>query len=224
MSLPKPISTAVALALNELHRHPDRLLSLERRRSIYTTFRQVDSSDQRACAQLDILTARYVLPYWQPLAVRRWKRYDYMPEKMITLAEGLVAGMVEIDVARKVAGLGQEMADLTGELDISPYYCSWTTFEAALLALFSALAYRGIDAYALDLTDATERDHIKDVAHWAVIAYTGGRWYPIVDADEDEHGEGAGIWDWSYDEVRIRRQLFWEWWLREAIPTAWSLR
>jgi Immunity protein Imm5 len=224
MSLPKHISTAVAFALNELHRHPDRLLSLERRRSIYTSFRQVDSSGQRARAQLDILTARYVLPYWQPLADRRWKSYDYMPEKMITLAEELLAGRVETEAAYKVAGMGQEMADLTGELDTSPYYCSWTAFEAALLALFSTLAYSGMAAYDVDLSDAAEHDPLKDVAHWAVIAYAGGRWYPIVTEDDNEYGEEAGIWDWSYDEVRIRRQLFWEWWLREAIPTAWSIR
>jgi hypothetical protein len=225
MDLPPRINTSVTLALNEMHRHPERLLSLERRRTIYTAFRQdADHAGQRALAQLDILTARYVLPYWQPLADGHWQCYGYMPGKMITFAEGLLAGIVDQAEAVEVAGMGQEMADLTGELDTSPYYCSWTAFEAALLALFSALASIGIDAYRIDLNDTSEYNRFKDAAHWAAIAYAGGRWYPIVDQDEDEYGEGAGIWDWDCEEVRIRRQLFWEWWLREAIPSAWSAK
>ena len=45
------------------------------------------------------------------------------------------------------------------------------------------------------------------------IAVGGGEWQRVAGA--------AGQWSWQTEEVRLRRAVFWEWWLREGLPEAW---
>src|SRR6266508_4596739 len=222
MDLPLHIRNAIAVARQAMGKHPDHLLLREQRCAIYAAFKRVTLlPGYRARAHLDILTARFVLPFWRPLAQDRWKGYGYMPETMITLAEGLLNATVDEEEALTIVGRGQEMSDLTGETTGSPYYCSWAVFETALHTLFAALDYNDMKEARISPTFDSEQKYVADAAHLAAVAYAGGRWYPII-AEDNRYGEVAGIWDWDIAEVRTKRQQFWEWWLHEAIPAAWA--
>jgi hypothetical protein len=106
---------------------------------------------------------------------------------------------------------------VAGEPATSPYYCAWCVFEAALRALDSAWSYDQSRAVLSPPEDAT--NCADDACTYAAIAAGGGTWRPIV-----QTGSAAGAvgrWEWQTEDVRLRRAVFWEWWLRDAVSTAW---
>jgi hypothetical protein len=55
--------------------------------------------------------------------------------------------------------------------------------------------------------------------------------YTLIDSDIDEHEQDTAFYAacaaaggpiWSPNTDSIKRRAFWEWWLMDAVPTAWE--
>jgi len=223
MLLPQIVTQHIDRALHFMRAHPDHRLLPIYRRAIYRALHEADQIiGTRARIWLDIYAVQQVIALWQPIGHDPQDSYNYLPQQLLTLAEGVMQGTVDRTSAEEMAAQAQEMSDLTGESALSPYFHAWCVFEAALCALVTAL---GDDPGADVVMDAATTDedlrYQSDAAKWVVTAYAGGRWEVVVDA-EVGYGEEAGIWDYTSYEVRSKRRGFWEWWLHEAISAAWQ--
>jgi hypothetical protein len=164
---------------------------------------------------LGILTARYVLPIWHA-ALPIWTEIpqdlpddNLLPDRLITLAETILAGTADLQAAWQevndhwyvVGNIGYEFTD-RDDVPLAAYFAC----DAALRALYEALNTDFLDQIPVqaDYTDETVPDEWRDSASSAVMAYAGGGKVEPVDL--------------------LKRRLFWEWWLQEAIPTAWARR
>ena len=163
---------------------------------------------------LGIMTARYVLPIWQA-TLPIWSEIppdlpdnNLLPERLITLAESVVAGTTDLQHAWQeaneqwyiVGNIGDSFTAFRDDIPLNVYYAC----DAALRALYETLNTDFLDQMPehADSTDATLLDEWRDSASSAVVAYAGG-------------GEVE-------PEDILKRRLFWEWWLQEALPAAWS--
>lgn len=163
---------------------------------------------------LGILTARYVLPIWHA-ALPIWTEIpqdipdnNLLPDQLITLAENVVAGITDLQAAWQevndqwyvVGTIGDEFTAHRDDVPLVTYYAC----DTALRALYEALNtdFLGQLPGRADYTDETMPDEWRDSASSAVVAYAGGGEAEAVDV--------------------LKRRLFWEWWLQEALPTAWK--
>jgi hypothetical protein len=172
-------------------------------------------------AWLEIIAVRHVQFCWQP---RAWSSTWPHPDQLVALAEQILTGTASLTDAGVQLNRAAALADVVGEPNTAPAYCSWCVFEAALRALRSAWRYdqvrttrrATVDA-ELDATGCTD-----DASMYAAIAVGAGTWAPVV-APDTSAGAVSGQWDWQTSEAQLRRAVFWEWWLREALPNAWDL-
>lgn len=215
--MPAPITARIAEALAALYRHPERALLPWYRYAIYAEFTPGNDVDgQAARAWLDILAVRHVLFCWQP-CTQGWPDTWLQPNQLLVLAEQLMRHATDRSHARAAVNRAQALADVAGEEPTSPHYCSWCVYEAALRALHNAWAYSQLCAGRATDGAAISTD---DACTYAAIAVAGGTWQPL--------GAGAGTvgargrWDWQTQEAQLRRAVFWEWWLRDAVPAAWA--
>ena len=123
------------------------------------------------------------------------------------MAEGILNGKGSIDAANIEADKAWEQIEKLGTINNDrsinnrSFYVYVTAFEALMEVL-------GRDPFQDIVIDESSTDFdldpwSSDTALWAVAAYAG----QIGDLDSDTS----------------KRQEFWEWWLQEAIPTAWNL-
>ena len=209
--MPADIQERVAEALAAMHRHPERLLLPWYRYAIYAALADADALGGLAArARLDLAAARKSLFCWAAYGRAIWPRDWLQPAQLLALGEALVGGTLAPAEAAARIDRAHALADVAGEPATSAHYCAWCVFEAALRAADSALTYgqarhaSNFDKIAISADDA---------GAYAAIAVGGGEWQLVAGA--------AGRWSWQAEEVRLRRAVFWEWWLREALPAAW---
>jgi hypothetical protein len=194
-----------------------------RRLAIYNAFgSQSDLQGQRVRAYLALITARRVLPLWQAAFPS-----DDMPERMLALAEAVIRGTVDTQVAAREMAEAWYHNPQSGD---SGEYALWHTYcagEAALNAVSEALSKNPLADRIQDYTSATNKDptYIKD----AETITDDDLVYGVTDAASSaatayagriDGGDGYLIDSPSHPE---KRREFWEWWLTEAIPQAWEL-
>jgi hypothetical protein len=215
--MPVPVAARVAEGLAALYRHPERALLPWYRYAIYTALTPDDHTcGQAARAWLDIIAVRHVLFCWQP-NIHSWPATWLQPDQLLVFAEQLMCGAADPTQAGTAVNRAQALADVVGEDPASPRYCSWCVYEAALRALHNAWIYHqlraGRDASPASASTTLATD---DACAYAAIAVAGGTWRPLS-------GGASGRWDWQTEEAQLRRAVFWEWWLRDAVPVAWHL-
>ena len=218
MPMPASITARVAEALAALYRHPERALLPWYRYAIYAALTPGPADKQAARAWLDIIAVRHVLFCWQPLA-HDWPSAWLQPQQLLAFAEQLIRSGVDRSRARTAVNRAQALADVAGEEASSPHYCSWCVYEAALRALHNAWIYSQQSvACATDGAPSSSMSIMDDASTYAAIAVAGGTWWPL-----DGIARTKGRWDWQTEEAQLRRAVFWEWWLRDAVPAAWNL-
>jgi hypothetical protein len=165
---------------------------------------------------LGIFTAQYVLPIWHA-ALPIWTEipqdlpdHNLLPDRLITLAETVLANTADLQAAWQevndqwyvVGNIGDEFTAHRDDVGLAVYFAC----DTALRALYEALSTDFLDQIPIqaDYTDETVPDEWRDSASSAVMAYAGGAEVEPVDV--------------------LKRRLFWEWWLQEALPTAWARR
>ncbi len=182
--------------------------------------------------KLGLLTSQYVLPVWQSITpiwnysekeIKTWNLSveeleqfrnlpddNVFPERVVEMMNGLLKGTIRADVAMQriheehvweVAGaIVLEFFQIRKDLPLVACHAC----ETAVTALYESLGYDFFNGLS-DLgnfIDDNLPDHYRDAASHAVIAYGGGTAKEPVNFD--------------------KRQEFWEWWLKEAIPIACS--
>ena len=212
--LPADIQERIAEALAALHRHPERSLLPWYRYAIYAALAERDAlCGLAARARLDLSAARKALFCWAAYGRAIWPREWLQPAQLLALGEALLRGELSAAEAAGRIDRAHALADVAGEPATSPHYCAWCVFEAALRAAESALTYRQLRR--TPGAAACIEGCADDAGSYAAIAVGGGEWQPAAG--------GAGRWIWQTEEVRLRRAVFWEWWLREALPEACRL-
>jgi hypothetical protein len=142
---------------------------------------------------------------------------------LLALAEQVMQGTLDHVRIGPHLNRAHALADVAGEDVSSRWYCSWCVYEAALRALGAAWAYDQVRACcATNALPPDQTDCTDDASTYAAVAVVGGMWHPSVRNTPD--GEAVvGRWDWQTEEAQLRRAVFWEWWLREAVPVAWRM-
>jgi hypothetical protein len=221
--MPSTIADRVAEGLVALYRHPERALLPWYRYAIYSALSPDHRSERIAArAWLDIVAVRHVLFYWRPSA-HDWASSWLQPEQLLMLAEQLIQPGVDRSLARAAVNRAQALADVAGEAVSSPHYCSWCVYEAALRALQNAWNLSQSRAtYVTDAPLASVTTPMDDASTYAAIAVAGGTWRPL-NSSASVCVAVKGCWDWQTEEAQLRRAVFWEWWLRDAVPAAWDL-
>jgi hypothetical protein len=172
------------------------------RYDIYRALFVMDTTvDHRIYKRLAIATAQFVLPVWQ----QAWPTDDF-PSRVLNTAESLLSGTFSRVQATVIAEEGWEKLEQLGYSfgNIAVHRALYAG-NAAVEALFAVLdrpPFNQADIGESD-TDADLDPWSSDTALWAVTAYSGGTWEASADLS--------------------KRQEFWSWWLKKAIPTAWHL-
>ncbi|HWQ15454.1 MAG TPA: Imm5 family immunity protein [Roseiflexaceae bacterium] len=199
--LPAPVAARADEALRALFRHPERTLLPWYRYALYTALAADEAGrGGRAQAWLEILAVQRVLFCWRPLAHSPRHPVRAQPDALLTLAADVIRGAAERALASATLNYARAYCDVAGELPTSPHYPAWCVYEAAARALERACALAGQECgtgWALD-----------DAAGYAAIAVSGAG-QPTA----DPHSQVA-------EDARLRRAVFWEWWLRTALPQA----
>lgn len=178
---------------------PDHALLPIYRRDIYTAIGPgSDMRSYRARGWLDIVATRHVMHVWQ----RMWPD-DNLPEYMLRVAEDIILGSIDIQTAsREWEAAWHATAGSDDER-------KWQANEEACCARQAAMQ---AVCWLIDPTpncndpesDDTDWDALhpvcSDTAMWAAAACAGPVWVATSDPE--------------------RRRVFWEWWLKEAIPHA----
>jgi len=193
---------AIEQAVEAVALQPDHSLKPIYRQSIYSAFGLGDKwKSHRTRGWLDILASRYVLPIWEQV----WPDDD-TPRRLLLLAENLLRGAVDQEVAR------QEENAVWMRLQGRDEEARWQAHEEACCA--KQVAIQAVswlinpepqcEEISEDDTDADTLDPVcSDSAMWAAAAYSGAMW--------------------SVEPNATRNETFWMWWLNEAIPRALEL-
>ena len=204
MSLPVALTERIEEAHQALFRHPERMLLPWYRLAIYTAL----ETDPPALASvvrawLDVLAVRHVQFCWHPAAHGDWSEAWPTPDRLLAVAEQLLAGAADLANADALLNRAHAIADIVGVDASAPHYPSWCVYEAALRALASACS--ATHPLGPPLAGLTE-----DASSFAAIAVAGGATQP----------EGDDWWADEGDAAVLRRAVFWEWWLHEGIAQA----
>ncbi len=224
--MPSHIDQHLQTALARVGTHPDHWLLPIYRQALYDVLDPTKSIPIQAQVRpwLDLFTARYVLPLWEPILQdpqHIWKDYYHVPSQMVSLLEGLLHGTTDIDSISEHAYHWAEVSGLTGELPSSQFYHAWCVYDAALRGLLYAIGHDEFSDWHFTDTTTQIDDVHSDTANWAAIAFAGGIWQPDLPLrDDNELGRVYGEWDRDTDDVRNGRMQFWKWWLLETIPMA----
>jgi hypothetical protein len=188
-------------ALQALFRHPERTLLPWYRYALYAALVEDDAgAGLRTRAWLDVLAARKVLFCWQPFAASTHLPVRMQPDVLLALAADTLRGATTLTAVQPELNRALALSDVAGERPSSPHYAVWCVYEASARALESAcIAVGQPDGPTIALADA---------AGYAAIAVAGGE------------GRVRGQPEAEDEDARLRRAVFWEWWLREALPEA----
>jgi hypothetical protein len=240
--VPDDIDRAVQQALEAVRSHSDHWLLPAQRLRLYTLLDgdKTAHTGAHVRAWLDLFSVEHVLPLWQPVPGGLEDETDVlmlMPNLTGQVLRGADPDVLKADLSAgrpnaelyilsvsELASKWGEVSDFSGDTPDMPHFNTWCVFEGALTALDYALGYDHF-AYGLEyLTDSTTMitTAYGDAANYAVIAYAGGVWgaEPPTGFVWTYPWTPEGYWNYDLDEVRARRQVFWEWWLLEAMPRA----
>ncbi len=149
-------------------------------------------------ATLAILSARRVIPIWESV----WPN-DNTPHHILVEAGQVLNGLVEPQTADRDFGeFWTYMDSLASRLkNSSAVMVGYSAAKALCTALFD----EKFDPFHInyELTDADVDPYDSDAAFAAAVAYAGGT-------------------IWNTDSISSKRREFWEWWLGEAVPSAWD--
>jgi hypothetical protein len=199
--LSAPVAERADEALRALFRHPERRLHRWYRYALYTALQEDNAGrGDLVWAWLDILATRRVLFCWQPLARSLHHPVRSEPDALLSLAANTICGTAERAIARAELNYALAHIDVAGELPASPHYAAWCVYEAAARALESACILAGATYRATRAID--------DAAGYAALAVSDDR-QPLT----GQRSQAA-------EDAQLRRAVFWEWWLREALPNA----
>jgi len=240
-ALPDSLRHAVDNALAVMKAHPEHHLPPSLRQPIYDGFgSRLDSTANYARGRLALWTARRVLPFFEQSDPR-----DDRPRQFIEMGEDVLVGMV----AR--SGAHGWLLFMTGGETVDRDNISRAAnhaADAAINALSEVLGKNGLDHPQRlviekedgtflsqdELTDAYKQD---DAAATAAMATAWGS--PISLSLQKRPYKGprrrpraTTHFRWG-DRCRLRvyrkrpftadkLQAFWEWWLNEAVPSAWT--
>jgi hypothetical protein len=242
------IEQALQQMLKAVHQHPDHWLLAGQRRTLYTLMEgsRTIPIQGHIRAWLELFSVQHVLPLWQPAPSRPESetemlllmtkltervlrdRIEELPRAELAIDWPNAASMMtrEPDVISvdEIVSLNEEINALTSETSDSQYFHTWCVYSAALAALEYAF---GIDNFVQEyryVPDSTTMitSAYGDAANYAAITYAGGIWQAEIPEDFvwDYPWVPEGYWNRDLDEVRARRQEFWEWWLLDALPRA----
>jgi len=184
----------------ELRIYPERALIPVRRKAIYDLLNFGDPLHaKRTFKWLSIVTGRQTLPIWPQM----WLD-DYLPEHPINVVEGRMNNTVSIAMASIEADNAWKRIENLGVIDNDALIIE-RTFYVYVTAFEMLMEVLGRDPFKDVIIDEHDTDSdldpwSSDTALWAAAAHAGR----VGDPNSDLQ----------------KRQIFWEWWLMEAIPTA----
>jgi hypothetical protein len=233
MPLPPSLQSVLAAARRTLHAHPQHALILGWSDAVVAAV-SGNCSPALARTSIDLCAARQVLPIWEQVFPGDWT-----PQSWLDLAEQVVTRQVPGEKADGVWEVWREgvnyVLDRTRATQEQDAYAAG---EAAHRALIGALVWdsgrrltkRTVEAppnaptveAAVAAVDTTRDEY------WAVAA---DEHLVLIHPDVDLSEWHASFWasvafahgtPWNLASDAARRQAFWEWWLDEAVPTAWE--
>jgi hypothetical protein len=212
MSLPGEIESAIQDADTTVTSDVEHDLTPFRRHVLYQIVAPMsDSPGQQLRTQLEIITIRKVLHFWEQL----WPD-NQLPHQALATAEAVFQGTIDVEVAERVAlGMSGQLDALcaepekgfgeTGDFDPA-VTAACAVGRGAVSAIWTAC---GADPFEdLELNEEDTNNSLSldpwssDAARWASDAYAGVVSLASSSAD--------------------KRLEFWKWWLQEAIPAAWD--
>ena len=187
-------------------RHPQRDLNLGYRQAIWAAMgphvdasRRMDTYGLLRRTALATVATQHVLPIWESV----WP-HDHSPQSILAEAEQVLQQIVDKRTAWKDRQQFWVMfLDLGNENE--QYQIVSAVGFSAVQALTTAIQDERFDQSNIDysLTDTDIDPDEMDSSFFAAAAYANG---PIWEADSDA----------------TKRQEFWEWWLNQAVPSAWN--
>jgi len=212
MSLPREVESMIQEAYARVTSDVEHDFSPFRRQALYEVVAPMSHSPgQQLRTQLEIITIRKVLHFWEQL----WPDTQ-VPHEALAIVEAVLRGTIDVEVAKRAAW---EMSEQLDELCAEPEEGFGDTgdFDPAVTAacavgrgavrtLWTAC---GTDPFEdLELNEEDTNNSLSldpwssDAARWASDAYAGVVSLASSSAD--------------------KRLEFWIWWLHEAIPAAWE--
>lgn len=205
MELPLTLVNKLNQASQLLHSNTEYQIKPVTRLNIYAVFDLFEGKLARIWfTRLEILTAKRVLPIWQEALPN-----NQLPEQILDLAEQVLNGSLDFEIARNASALDELYQLLGGDLEDEVPATVEFAGEAAYCA-FVNIRHQPFQNLLVDekLTDDKFYSQLGgDAASSAVKAFAG----VLMD----------GYWVKKSDPQK--RLEFWEWWLTEAIPQAWDL-
>jgi hypothetical protein len=209
--VPAALQEQLDMALNEVRTDPEHALSPARRYAIYQAIGpNNDARAVRVRGYLAVAAARRVLDLWERWAKPQEEDWDAeVPARLITMSERVLSGAGDAAAFTKDASdywyVAGNVLDDAVEYGNVPFEAAFA-FNAAVICANETpgAQLRGRVPRTLDRPDESENfiEGQRDTASAAVMAEAGAEWTGRSDP-----------------EARLR---FWEWWLLEAVPTAWT--
>jgi hypothetical protein len=206
MLLPAELTSAMDVAGRSLYCDPEGLLTLAHRQRIWAAMGPLLITGNRAVfgiglyrrATLAVACVRHVLRFWEKVLP------DHKgPHEMIRMIDDYFAH--RMDQRRLLA----EQGSLWGqgeELEYQGYGVEAIVASAASRAAITALVDEVFDPKNLDPNASdNDRDAYQwDAGFYAAMVYAGGA-------------------PWNKEADVERRRQFWDWYIKEAVPSAWSI-
>ncbi|OPX86540.1 MAG: hypothetical protein A4E53_02973 [Pelotomaculum sp. PtaB.Bin104] len=205
--VPAELIQAIGLAHEAMMAHLQHDLNLGYRRLIWAGLGpHMNSSCQNELiglkrrVNLAILAAQMVLPIWN-----KFYPSDDLPYRCIDLARQVLNKNLDENVAWEQRNMFWSKLIDKGNRDQENQVVQGVGFSAVQV-LTTALRDEIFEPLKIDLnlTDADIDPEAMDSSFFAAAAYANG-----------------AIWNSGSDS--LKRQKFWEWWLKEAVPMAWAL-
>lgn len=196
--LPDPLRAAIEQARVMLASERAGDLPLALRRRLWAALGPLDTEGRKRRARLAIASARHVLPAWDAAYPG-----DGTPERLLALAEAVIAGSADEVSCARYRALALSHFDSLSSLAAAPIVVA--AGYAAAQALAAALFDEAFDPERIDpAVSDNELDPMeRDASYLAAVVSAGGP-------------------PWHSSTSAARRRAFWEWWLHEAVPAAWS--
>ena len=209
-SFPVRIQTLIYKTLDTIRRHPTHQFLPSIRREFYASIAPEDNAFAwRVRGWLAILSAQRVLPIFQEVFPE-----ESLPADSIGLAEALLKRFVEQEAARGKISEADAIADsLWGypdeEVPANAMLAGWAANSAALAASgFDALSR--LRNYIFNATPGAKSQTV--ITDLDILGQGDTASHAAMAASSDEVGH--------CDPEKLL--VFWEWWLTEALSTAWK--
>lgn len=206
MSLPKELTQAIENARDAMLRYPQHDIGAGYRHTIWAALgpradspQETKSIGLKRRATLAILSTQHVLPLWE-----RARPGDTTPQHILAEAERALNKAVDKQKVWKDRNrYWVQFNDLINENEKNDVIAS--VGFAAVQALTAALQDERFDPDRIDihLTDFDIDVEELDASFFAAAAYAHG---PI----------------WAPQSSAAKRREFWEWWLKDAVPSVWN--